>query len=356
MHVLHVLQPVGAGVPTLVRLLTRLQENAGWRVTVAAPEDVAGGRFVRWPATRSPGPATAAEVARLARVIRIHSPDVVHLHSSKAGLAGRAALRGHVPTLFQPHGWSFLALEGAVATLARRWERAAVRWSDRILCCSEGEAEQGRRAGIVPGLLEVVPNPVDLDRFRPADGAERAAVRHRLGVPDGPVVVCLGRLAPQKGQDLLIAAWRRVVAKVPAATLVLVGDGPDRTRLASASGSGVRFVGHQDDVTGWLHAADVVALPSRYEGQSLAVLEAMASGTAVVATDVEGMSEALGDDAGAIVPLGDESALADALVLRLHDPDLAAAEGRAGRARAVRNHDPEAWAERISAVTRSVLR
>ena len=102
--------------------------------------------------------------------------------------------------------------------------------------------------------------------------------------------------------------------------------------------SRVDFVGYQADVTQWFAAADVVALPSRWEGMAFTLLEAMAAGCSVVATDVAGSREALGG-AGAIVPVGDTTALSDAIAERLHDPEFRDAEGRAASERARTRYD-----------------
>ncbi|NEA18596.1 glycosyltransferase, partial [Streptomyces halstedii] len=96
-------------------------------------------RVWAWPAERVPGPRLAREVAAAGRLVRVCAPDVIHAHSAKAGLAGRLAVRGRIPTVFQPHAWSFEALEGRAAGLAEAWERFGARWSDRILCVSESE-------------------------------------------------------------------------------------------------------------------------------------------------------------------------------------------------------------------------
>ncbi|MGH3814171.1 MAG: glycosyltransferase, partial [Pseudonocardiaceae bacterium] len=118
--VLHTVQPTDAGVAGYVAAVATDQLARGWRVMVACPcgghlaADLAtrGIPRLRWPATRSPGADTVPETQRLRRLIRAVRPDVVHLHSAKAGLAGRLALRGRRPTLFQPHGWSWLAVRG----------------------------------------------------------------------------------------------------------------------------------------------------------------------------------------------------------------------------------------------------
>jgi len=135
------------------------------------------------------------------------------------------------------------------------------------------------------------------------------------------------------------ASGPRVRARLPGATLALLGTGPDEDVLRARAPEGVLFAGERNDVPDWLAAAGVAVVPSRWEAMSLGMLEALAAGCSVVATDVPGAREAIGDDAGAIVPIGDGDALADALVARLSDRDLAAREGHAARARAERSFD-----------------
>ncbi|MBC7268617.1 MAG: glycosyltransferase, partial [Streptomyces sp.] len=173
-RVLHLTQPVHGGVAKVVADLTRAQLAAGWRVTVGCPDSdlarqvrASGADVRRWEATRAPGVSLAGEVRRLARLVDAVRPDLVHAHSAKAGLAGRLAVRGRVPTVFQPHAWSFEAVGGATAALAVGWERFGARWAHRVVCVSEAERAAGARAG-VRGVWAVVPNGVDLDRFRPA--------------------------------------------------------------------------------------------------------------------------------------------------------------------------------------------
>ncbi|MFE4449402.1 glycosyltransferase family 4 protein [Streptomyces sp. NPDC056796] len=347
--VLHLVQPVEGGVARVVTDLVAAQVRAGLRPVVACPPDgplaagasTAGARVCAWPAVRDPGPRLGREVATASRLVRAYAPDVVHAHSAKAGLAGRLAVRGRVPTVFQPHAWSFEALEGRAAALAVAWERFGARWSDRILCVSESECGAGRRAGIT-APWSVIHNGVDLHRFRPAGAAGRAAARASLpvpgGVPDGvPLAVCVGRLSRQKGQDVLLRAWR--TASVGDARLVLVGDGPQRGELRRDAPPGVLFAGASTDVRPWIHAADLLVLPSRWEGMALAPLEAMACGTPVLLTDVDGARESLppGHLPHCLVPPDDPASLATALTTLLNDPALRAELGRTaqGRTRSV---------------------
>jgi glycosyltransferase involved in cell wall biosynthesis len=281
-------------------------------------------------------------------------PDLVHLHSSKAGLAGRLALRGHRTTIFQPHAWSFEAVRGPLRAAALEWERVAARWATAILCVSEGERRRGEEHGI-RARWHVIPNGVDLDGWPEAGCDERAHARAELGLPDRPTVVCVGRLSRQKGQDLLLEAWSSVTGRVPDAQLVLVGDGPAEESLRRQGHDGVRFAGRRSDVASWLAAADVVALPSRWEGMSIGMLEAMARGRSIVAADVPGAAEALEGDGGAIVPREDAAALAAAIADRLGDPSRADAEGRAARRRAEEAHDIRAMTEAVGELYDAVL-
>ncbi len=333
----------------------------GWDVTLACPDTgwlgaeaaAVGARVLTWRARRAPGPRLVHETATLSRVVAASRPDVVHLHSAKAGLAGRLVLRGRVPTVFQPHAWSFLAASGPVRAGSLAWERRAVRWTTELVCVSEAERALGESHGVVAATT-VVPNGVDLAQLRPGGPADRASARTSLGLPEGPTVVCVGRLAPQKGQTDLLAAWPQVRALVPGARLVLVGDGPDRAELEGRAGelAGVSLVGTRPDVASWLTASDVVAVPSRWEGMALVPLEAMATARSVVATDVTGVADSVPVSAGAVVPAGSPAALADALALRLLDPARATAEGLAGRAHVEAHHDATHAARAVAEVTR----
>ena len=338
-RVLHVSQPGDGGVARCVADFVAHQTARGWRCFVACRSWTplatavrgAGAVQLRWAADRSPGPGAPAEIAALARIVRDVDPDIVHLHSSKAGLAGRLAVRGRRPTVFQPHGWSFHAARGPQARAAVAWERLAARFADAIVCVSEGE----RRAALAHGIrgdLRVVPNGVDLDRYEPIDGQSRPDVRRALGLPvDAKIVLLPGRLSEQKGQDVMLGVWPAVVAAHPEARLVLLGEGPLRPTLERAADRTVTLVGNRPDVARWLHAADLVVLPSRWEGMSLAMLEAMATGRSVVATAVDGADEALAGGGGAVVPAGDRRRLVDEIVVRLEDEAITRSEGLAGR-------------------------
>ncbi|MFE3600877.1 glycosyltransferase [Streptomyces sp. NPDC059096] len=369
---LHLVQPVDGGVARVVLDLVAAQVAAGFRVAVGCPPEgpLAGAAASRgaeihpWHATRQPGPGLPREVRQAARLVGRVRPDLVHAHSAKAGLAGRLAVRGRVPTVFQPHAWSFEAVGGTTGRLAARWERWAVRWTDRVVCVSEAERRTGERAGI-GAAWSVVHNGVDTARFTPegstaagaGPGAARAALPLLAGVPaTAPVVVCVGRLCHQKGQDILLRAWQPVVRRIPQARLVLVGDGPDADALRAAAPPSVLFAGAVPDTAPWYRAADLVVLPSRWEGMAVAPLEAMASGRTVVLSDVDGARESLppGRERFCLTPPEDPPALAAAVSALLHDEPLREAIGRQGHQHVRSTYDVRQTAQAIADVYREV--
>jgi len=363
LSVVHVTEPVDGGVARCLVDFAADQARRGWDVAVVSPPhppfcsavESAGASHLPWNVPRRlaagrragvPGVAQLRGLGRLASTISGARPDVVHLHSSVAGVAGRVAIRGRATTVFQPHCWSFQAVSGPRRSAAEVWERFAARWTTMVVCVSDAERRLGEQAGI-GSPFQVVPNGVDVEAVREATENDRASARARLGLASGPLVVCVGGLRRQKGQDVLLDAWPTVRRAFGDASLAFVGSGPDLTLLERRAADGVHFAGERDDALDWLAVADVVALPSRWDGMSLVLLEAMASGRSIVATDVPGVREALGD-AGAIVPVESAAALAAALVARLGDHELRAREGRAARRRAETRHDVRATSEALA--------
>ncbi|MEU1402294.1 glycosyltransferase [Streptomyces sp. NPDC005728] len=355
-HILHVIQPVEGGVARFVTDLAAAQLAAGLRVTVACPRGgtltnalrAEGCRVLPWDATGSPGPRLPGEVARLARLLREVRPDLVHAHSAKAGLAARLAVRGRLPTVFQPHAWSFETMDGVMAHAALRWEQFGARWAARVLCVSEAERRAGEQRGIT-ARWHVVPGGVDTRRFRPEGSVARSAA--------GPLVVCVGRLCRQQGQDVLLRAWPAVVRQLPAARLVLVGDGPDADRLRAAAPASVEFAGPAADAAPWYRAADVVVLPSRWEGMAPGPMEAMACARPVLVTDVDGARESLppGHLPHCLVPPEDPDTLARALTALLRRAPLRAALGAQGRAHVLAAHDVRRTRDAVTEVYRELL-
>jgi glycosyltransferase involved in cell wall biosynthesis len=369
LRILHVSEVTWGGVPSLMRHFTDEQVRAGHEVHLLAPEDVLGVPGVvhhRWRLDRRHPLSVTTGLADLSGCVRGVRPDVVHLHSFVAGLLGRMPPRrlwlgdADVPVVYQPHAWSFALFNQAAASRAvRGWEAWATRNTDVLVTNCADEVEEGRSIG-VDAAARVLGVAVDLERFHPPPPQEQQRLREELGVRADRVLVCVGRLAWQKGQDLLLQAWERWH---PADTeLVLVGPGDQEALRQHAPrewGRSVRAVGEQADVRPWIWASDALVLSSRYETVAVAAAEAMACGRPVIATAFNGAVETILDGpqpalpaAGTVVPLGDTDALVRAAALRLEDGSLRDREGSAGRQRAEARFAPQAVAARLEAAYR----
>ncbi|HEY6836986.1 MAG TPA: glycosyltransferase [Gaiellaceae bacterium] len=276
---------------------------------------------------RRPHPGDTGSWVTLQRLVGL--ADVVHVHSSKAGFIGRMAsfLNGKSQDcLFSPHGWSFWAASGVESRFYVRLERMAAHWCRTIVALSGDERDAGLAERIGrPEQYRVIPNGVRLERF----SLPREPVRGRI--------LMVGRLAPPKRPDLALRALAAVRAAIPEAELHLVGDGPLRAGAEALTArlgldGAVRFLGKREDVPELLATAECALLASDYEGCPLAVVEAMAAGVPVAATDAGGTGELVEPGkTGELGPLGDAEGLAGALERVLTDPARAARLGAAGR-------------------------
>lgn len=269
-------------------------------------------------------------LAALRASIRHFRPEVVHTHSSKAGVLGRLAARlEHVPVVVHTvHGFGFTPLQSAVKRAAfLRAEKLAAGWTDHFVAVSRANLERGVELGLwKPEQASVIRAGIDLDRFRaPGDGR---AARRRLGVPDGvPLVTQIGNFKPQKAPLDFIQAAARIAGEMPDARFVMVGDGPLRgaaeTRAAELGlADRVVFCGWWDDVPALLAATTVSVLSSRHEGLPCAVVESLAAGVPVVATAVDGTPEVIRPGVnGELVPPADPAALAQAVLGILGDDE-----------------------------------
>lgn len=350
LRVLHVWQPTEAGVPRYAWAAAEFQAEHGWDVHVACPlpQPHPGVTVHLWPAVRSPLKGLRRESVSLNAILDQVQPVVLVAHSAKAGLVVRTTVRGRIPTVYIPHAWPHLALPAAAQPAAVGWERLAARWTDAVVAVGAGEAAEGEHRGInVP--IYIVRNPVP-PGWVFATSERRREARTELGLPHGPLAVCVGRFSKQKGQDVLVAAWPQVRSQVPDATLVLVGDGPTLDEVKQSGVPGVLFPGATTDPRPYLAAADVAVLPSRWEGLSLSMLEAMASGRSLVVTDVSGAEVVTASGAGAVVPLDDPAALAAALAQRLDALVDLEAEGQRGARYVAEHHDFATEMTRLAAV------
>jgi glycosyltransferase involved in cell wall biosynthesis len=354
-------------VVTLVDHFLAEQRRAGHQPHLLAPAGPAswsGPEHHLWHVDRGRPRSVVPALHELDDVLRAVRPDVVHLHSFVAGQLGRVSwspVRRHdVPVVYQPHAWSTeLFRQPLLARAVGTAERRASLRTDVIVGNCRDEIGYGRRLGITcPGRAIGV--AVDTELFRPADATARREARNRLGLDLRPLLLVLGRLAYQKGQDQLVEAWERLARRDVLLALVGPGDPRPLMRIAPREwGRSVRWFGDVEDVRDWLRAADVLVLPSRYETVGLVVAEAMSCGVPVVATDVHGSLETIMNGrlprGGAVVPLGDMDALLGQVLLRVDHPELREQESRAARRRAVSLLGPAEVAARLEAAYREAL-
>lgn len=281
---------------------------------------------------REVGARDLVALGELVRLMRRQRPAIVHTHTSKAGFTGRLAARiARVPVVIhQPHGHIFYGYDGPRLTaLYVALERLAARWTDVMITLTARGTEEHLARGIGrPEQYVSVPSGVPTAALRERAPA-RAAARARLGLtPDDFAVAALGRFVPVKGFDLLVAALPRLAQAVPGARLLLIGDGPERERLAALAtrlgvSARITVTGAISDVGAYLAAADVFAAPSRNEGMGRALVEAMALGLPVVGAAVGGIPAVVSDGVcGRLVPAGDVDALAEALTDLARDAGL----------------------------------
>lgn len=204
---------------------------------------------------------------------------------------------------------------------------------DRVITVSRAAYDSflGRHG---PSRFALVPNGI---APKPA-AADRSVTRAALGLTDGPLLLTVARFTPQKGHSTLLEAVPQVLERHPAARFVWVGDGPDFGAMQEAMqtaglGDAVTLLGQRDDVPNLLAAADLMVLPSLFEGLPLVLLEAMAAGVPVVTTAIGGSAEAVGKAHPYLAAPGDAAALATAIIGALNDPAAAKASGEAGRQR-----------------------
>ena len=344
MRVLHVSEVTWGGVVSLLRDFTAEQVRRGHTVDLLTPTtfpriDDAVGR-IDWGIDRRRPATIPRAMSQVRAAVKRSRPDVVHLHSAFAGLFGRlpATGVGGVPTVYQPHAWSFDVFDDPrLRWAAQRWEQLADRRTDALVANGDDEIAQGRSIGI-RSRGHTLGVPIDLEYFHPIGDESRAAQRRAVGMGTGRSVVCLARLARQKGQDLLVSAWEQ--NPLPNTILWLVGPGDPEPLKALAPtqwGRTVCWMGEQLDVRPYIWAADVLVLPSRYEGMAVVPAEAMACGTPVVVAAVNGASMAVDapplPPGGTVVPQGDMAALLRETERLLQDAATRRDMGLAGRAR-----------------------
>jgi len=286
-------------------------------------------------------------------LIREVEPDLVHCHSSKAGLIGRmAACAEKIPVVFTVHGWAFengisapwrltgLLSEHFAARICRNQHIITVAEADRLLAIQKNVQPADRMTTVHNGIADTE------ERADPARG-------------DTPTLIMVARFFDQKDHDTLLRALKGIDSPFK---MLLVGDGPRLDEVAShvremGLADRVEILGNRRDVPSLLAGSHAFVLSSLWEGFPISILEAMRAGLPVVASDVGGVRESVIDgETGFLTVPRDEVGLRDAITKVLADPDLRARMGRAGRAHFTSNFGKHQMLEKTLAVYRQLLR
>jgi glycosyltransferase involved in cell wall biosynthesis len=364
LKILHVLRAPVGGLFRHVLDLARGQAQRGHRVGIVAGAD--GGAqatekldqlappfalgVTRLPMQRQPGLADVAALRSVALKIKTVAPDVLHGHGAKGGAYARLAPAGKSIRVYTPHGgslhFSSRTPQGLLYGVA---ERLMMRRTD--LCLFESAYAHQKfitRIGEPNSLVRVVHNGIGAEEFSTVEPAQ-----------DATDIVMIGELRHIKGVDVLIEAIDLLAQRGRKITATIVGEGPDRTALQGLArqrglSDAVRFAGYQPAREAFA-LGRLLVVASRAESLPYVVLEAAAAGVPMIATNVGGIPEIFGPDAG-LLPPGDPVRLADAIVSALDDPGGASAQANRLRERARTRFSRDAMVDQVLAAYGDAMR
>lgn len=356
---------VGGGAKHVYDLVSRLRDE--FLFIVACPDNGPYFRLFQnlgvivW---NLPLTATSARsLWTLLRVMKKRKVRLLHAHGRKAGWHGRfASMLAHLPVVYSFHGLHYHKHGAFLRVLYVGIERTLSRYTDCSINVSPSERQECLALGFLKrGKSVVIPNGID---WREIDtlAVDVPQMKADLGfAPDDLIVGHVAKFDVQKAQDVLVAAIPAVLHRCPRARLLLVGDGtqrPEIERQVAVLGvdKQVVFCGFRHDVMALLKMVDVFALPSRWEGLSLALLEAMACRKPVVASRVTGNVDVIVDGVtGFLVPVDTPQALAEKIVLLLQNARLRDTFGEQGQQRVKDEFSVDSMVTQTAAVYRDLL-
>jgi glycosyltransferase involved in cell wall biosynthesis len=285
-------------------------------------------------------------------------PAIVHTHTSKAGFLGRLAAKlARIPIIVHtPHGHVFFGYFGPLKTqMFILLEKYAARITDRIVALTKGEKEDYQFYKIAPeDKIIVINSGVELEKIKDLSLEERQNLKRELGIPEKSFVVgTAGRLEPVKGPEFLMEAAKDILSNYPQTYFVFAGDGPLRQRLERKAyelgiNTNMRFLGWRNDVTRVISIYDIFVFPSLNEGMGRVLVEAMALGKPVVASNVGGIPDLVTHGkTGFLVPPKNPGQLAKYIQILIEDEGKRKRLGQAGKEMAL-NFKKEIMVEKIA--------
>ncbi len=310
MKIIHITQATSGGVYTYISDLMKSLRERGCSQALFCPEEgplmgrarLNGFDVETIHAVREISPVSDFRVGvELAAAIKRHSPDIVHLHSSKAGAIGRLIFDG-TPVIYTPHGWSFnMTVSQLKQSVYAFTERFLSLSTDRIVAISRHEYESAIERKICGSdKMVLIENAINLDTFEPLDTLNRQEIRKQYGVKDSEILIgAVGRLTESKNPALFIEI-ATILKDDSRLRFMWVGDGElaeEMKALAQSKGVAERiiFTGWTERVGAHMQAMDIGLHTASWEGFGLAIAEFMAAGVPVVASSVGGITEIIDD-------------------------------------------------------------
>ena len=322
LRALHVVRPASGGIRQhVINLLTQTDPHSVTHALAAPPAFLqslpAIGQVSQYPLAIAPSLAPWSDMRAALRLATLtRTSDIVHAHGLRAGwIAALACGLRRFPLVVTAH--NIADNSGALARvgIVTIGHKASI-----IIAVSNAVAQSLSAQGVPAHKIRVIPNGVTVITVSEKGRRDAGNAEFTVG--------CIARLSPEKGVDILLHA----ASLMPQASFLIAGDGPLRETLASQCPPNVRLLGRIEDVPTFLETVDVLAVPSRMEGQGIVALEAMAQGVPVVASQVGGLAEMLTDrETALLVPAGEPAALAEALNTLQCNPALRAALSINGR-------------------------
>ena len=299
------------------------------------------------------------------RIIKKYNPLIVHTHSSKAGLMGRLAakLAGTPIIVHTPHGHVFFGYFGPFKTkLFIIFEKLASRITDKIVALTNREKKDHILFKIAEeDKFSVIYSGIELNILKESSSEEKQNLKKELGIPENSLIVgTAGRLVPVKGPEFLVRASKYIISKYPDTYFMFTGDGPleqdlKRKALEMGVSDNIIFLGWRDDLAKIISIYDIFVLPSLNEGMGRVLVEAMALGKSIVASNVGGIPDLVTHGKnGFLVPPKNPKELAKYIQVLLEDKDKREKMGLAGKEMAS-NFTSERMVEKIANLYKKLL-